>query len=74
MVTHPKTMCRWEVVQQLAACLAERSGQTKGVVVSEFWQRLSICLWRGNASMLLHYKPHCKLGGWDLPDFLRKRW
>ena len=56
-----------EFIRRLAACLAETSGQDRSMVTANLWQRLSIALWRGNASMVLQHRPHAGLGQWDLP-------
>ena len=56
-----------DFIRRLAACLAESSGQDRSVVTANLWQRLSIALWRGNASMVLQHRPHVGLGQWDLP-------
>ena len=54
-------------IKRLAACLAESSGQDKSVVTSQLWQRISVALWRGNAGVILQYRPQANLGQWDLP-------
>ena len=56
-----------EFIRRLAACLAESSGQDRSLVTANLWQRLSIALWRGNASIVLQHRPHVGLGQWDLP-------
>ena len=54
-------------IKRLAACLAESSGQDKSVVTTKLWQRISVALWRGNASIVLQRRPQNNLGQWDLP-------
>ena len=54
-------------IKRLAACLAESSGQDKSVVTSQLWQCISVALWRGNAGVILQYRPQTNLGQWDLP-------
>ena len=44
-----------DIVNTLAERSAYRSGVAVSVVKGQFWQRLSIALWRGNADLLLHY-------------------
>ena len=56
-----------DFIRRLAACLAESSGQDRSVVTANLWQRISIALWRGNASLVLQHSPHGGLGQWDLP-------
>ena len=41
-------------VQELAVNSAGRTGRDYGIVLMQFWQRLSIALWRGNARQILH--------------------
>ena len=44
-----------DLVNDLATRSAARSGQSLPMIKSQFWQRLSMALWRGNAGQLLHY-------------------
>ena len=39
----------------LAERTAYRSVSPVAVIKSKFWQRLSVALWKGNASQILHY-------------------
>ena len=43
------------IITSLAERAAVRSGTALSLVKSQFWQRLSIALWRGNASQILHF-------------------
>ena len=43
------------VVNELAERCAVRTSRHNSVIKSQFWQRLSLSLWKGNASQLLHY-------------------
>ena len=43
------------VVNELAERAAVRFGSTLSVIKAQFWQRLSIALWKGNARQLAHY-------------------
>ena len=43
------------IINTLAERSAARSGAALALIKSQFWQRLGIALWRGNASQLLHY-------------------
>ena len=43
------------IVNDLAERAAVRSGVASSIVKGQFWQRLSIALWKGNASQILHY-------------------
>ena len=43
-----------ELVKELAARAASRGGSEPGIIVAQFWQRLSLALWRGNARQILH--------------------
>ena len=54
-------------IKRLATCLAESTGQDRSTVISNLWQRLSVALWRGNASIILQLHPHTTQGRWDLP-------
>ena len=42
------------MVKELAARAATRTGVDSGVVQAQFWERLGIALWRGNARQILH--------------------
>ena len=42
------------MIQELAVKSAGRAGRDYGIVLMQFWQRLSIALWRGNARQTLH--------------------
>ena len=56
-----------EIIKRLAACMAESSGQDRRIITANLWQRISVALWRGNASMVLQHRPYSKMGRWDLP-------
>ena len=43
------------IINTLAERSAARSGASLALIKSQFWQRLGVALWRGNASQLLHY-------------------
>ena len=43
-----------ELVKELAARAASRGGSDPGIIVAQFWERLSLALWRGNARQILH--------------------
>jgi len=43
-----------ELVHELANRSASRSGRDVATTKAQFWERLSIALWRGNARQLLH--------------------
>ena len=43
------------LVNDLAERCAVRSGAQVAIVKGQFWQRLSLALWKGNASQILHY-------------------
>ena len=43
------------IINTLAERSAARSGASLALVKSQFWQRLGVALWRGNASQILHY-------------------
>jgi hypothetical protein len=44
-----------KIVVELAERAAVRSGVELSVLKGQFWQRLSIALWKGNARQILHY-------------------
>ena len=44
-----------KMINELADRSALRSGFAASVIKAQFWQRLGVALWRGNASQLLHY-------------------
>ena len=56
-----------ELANALAGRVAERTGVSYGVAVSQLWQRLSVTLWRANAQAILHRSEPGFLGTWDLP-------
>ena len=43
-----------DLIKELATRSAGRTGKDEGVVRAQFWERLSIALWRGNARQILH--------------------
>ena len=43
------------IVNELAERCAVRGGRDLAITKCQFWQRLSIALWKGNACQLLHY-------------------
>ncbi len=55
-----------DFVGQAAGSLGEKAGTSKGVVVSQLWQRLSLTLWRANARAILHRAPVGEMGVWGV--------
>ena len=43
-----------DFVKDLASRAAARGGTELGTVLGQYWQRLSLALWRGNARQILH--------------------
>ena len=43
-----------DLVEELANRCAGRLGQDPGIVAGQYWQRLGVALWRGNARQILH--------------------
>ena len=43
-----------ELVKELASRAAARGGGDPGTILAQYWQRLSLALWRGNARQVLH--------------------
>ena len=43
------------MINDLAERAAMRSGTAASVVKQQFWQRLGIALWKGNACQILHF-------------------
>ena len=57
-------------VSQLADALADQSDQSRDLVRTQLWQRLSVTLWRSNARCILHRAPSVDLEAWDLPGYV----
>ena len=43
-----------KLIKDIAERSAARTGRDEGVVQAQFWERLSIALWQGNARQILH--------------------
>ena len=52
-----------DFISLLARCVADRTGLDPALAVGQFWQRLSVSLWRWNARMILKGRP-VPSGGW----------
>ena len=64
------TLGRWsaratEVISQLGRLMASRSGSSPSDSTRHLFQRLAICLWRGNAAMWSLPPPHPWMGLFD---------
>ena len=42
------------LMKEIASCAAARAGGERGNAAAQYWQRLSLALWRGNARQILH--------------------
>ena len=43
-----------DFVKEIASRAGARAGGERGIFLSQYWQRLSFALWRGNARQILH--------------------